>query len=90
MKSIIRIHGKMVIIYLKSISPGSMLSAFASLRIVTNRGLRSPLSNLQIELTVTPDSRDRSAWLRTFLILNSFNVAMWIFQHKGTTLSNLE
>ncbi len=68
--------------YLKSISPGSTLSALASFRIVTNRGFRSPLSSLQMALTVTPDSRDRSAWLMTFLILSSFNVATTVFQHK--------
>ena len=68
--------------YLKSISPGSTLSALASFRMVTNRGLRSPLSSRQMALTVTPDSRDRSAWLMTFLILSSFNVATTAFQHK--------
>jgi hypothetical protein len=36
---------------------------------------------------VTPDSRERSAWLITFLILSSFSVAMWIFQHKPDGLS---
>lgn len=85
MKSDVQV--KTLIFYLKSISPGSMFSALASLRIVTNCGLRSPLSNLQIALTVTPDSRERSAWLMTFLILSSFNVAMWIFQHKAKGLS---
>ncbi len=76
--------------YLNSISPGSILSALASFRMVTNRGLRSPLSSRQIALTVTPDARDKSAWLITFLILSSFNVATTVFQHKCGWLSILE
>ena len=81
------IRFKTSILYLKSISPGSTFRALASLRIVTNWGFRCLLSNLQIALTVTPDSRERSAWLITFLILSSFSVAMWIFQHKTIDLS---
>lgn len=89
MERISSIQSKIFIAYLKSISPGSTLSALASLRMVTNRGLRSPLSSRQIALIVTPDSRDRSAWLMTFLTLSSLNVAMWLFQHKRIVLSNL-
>jgi hypothetical protein len=87
MKNYIEIRSIISILYLNSMSLGSTFSALASLRMVTNWGLRSPLSNLQIALAVTPDSRDRSAWLMTFLILSSFSVAMWIFQHKITLLS---
>ena len=68
--------------YLNSISLGSTLSALASFRIVTNWGFRSPLSSRQMALTVTLDSRDRSAWLMTFLTLSSFNVATTVFHHK--------
>lgn len=82
-------EGKYFITYLKFISPGSTLSALASLRMVTNLGLRSPRSSLQIALIVTPDSRERSAWLMTFLILSSFKVDMQLFHHKRIALSNL-
>ena len=55
---------------------GSTPRALASLRIVTKRGFRSPFSNRQIALVVTPDSLERSAWLITLLILNSLRVGM--------------
>jgi len=76
--------------FLKSISLASTPSALASLRMVTKRGSRSPLSSRQMAASEMPDSRARSAWLHTFLILRSFNVATPVFQHMTPSLSILE